>query len=273
MKASKIFMAVFSGLVGALIFFILSMAAFSLAKIIFVLSHRQMIISLYTVGAVCLAFVLVGFIYGAESYIKKNSLKDAFRMKWKGFFLNVFFTAIAFILIYFMLRSNYGFVLKSFPSAILIAGLFALFYPFSCVVFSFKKRMRKHKIRNIFLSIILNPLFVLAALWLFIIVTYSSLYVPCGVTIMGVDKNPNTVGINTLSLDIAPGQKIVSIDSQKIVKLDDVRVYLNSIATTKQILLETESNYYYVNTYKDINTGKRHIGLLLRQDYCYRNYP
>jgi len=273
MKASKIFMAIFSGIIGAIIFFILSMIAFSVAKIVFLLSNKQMIISLYTIGAVCLAFVIVGFIYGAESYIKKNSLKDAFRLKWRGFFLNVLLTALAFILMHFVLKQNYGLVMRFIPSVGLITGLFILFYPFSCVVFSFKKRMKKHKIRNIFFSILLNPVFILAALWLFIIAAYGALYVPCSVTIMGVDKNPGTIPINTLSLDISPGQKIVSIDGHKIVKLDDVRSYLNSIGTTKQVLLETEKNYYYVNTYRDQGTGKRYLGLLLRQDYCYRTYP
>jgi hypothetical protein len=151
---------------------------------------------------------------------------------------------------------------------------FVLFYAFSALISNIhhhvtdKKRRHKLKKSTIALAIIFNPIFVLIYLWLFSMVVYNSVYVPCGVSVVGVDKNVYTG--NTRNLDISPDDRIIAIDGHRIISLQDVRAYMNSLESTKEVQVETVNNTYLVKTYSV--DGKRYMGLLLKEEACPREY-
>jgi membrane-associated protease RseP (regulator of RpoE activity) len=173
---------------------------------------------------------------------------------------------------YLILKFRFLFLISYRSLIMLFVVLFILFYIFSCVFAHFvtakKRALKQHKTRNAVLFILFNPFFVMAYLWLFGTIVYSGFYLPCAVTIVGIEKSNLTA--DTMSLGIQPGEKIVSIDGTQIKTLQDVKNYLNNLTSTKEVLLETEKNVYYVHTYK--NGDSRYMGLILGQDYCVRNY-
>ena len=157
--------------------------------------------------------------------------------------------------------------IRSFVGMAIVLAL--LMYPFCALTSTYFtiKRFKKHSKRN-FLTILFNPIFVMIYFWLFIIVAYNSVYVPCGVSIMGVDNNRFTV--NTQSLDISFGEKLLKIDDAEVKSLNDVRNYINGLEMTKEVVVETEKGIYYIKTY---NQGSnKFMGLLLSQAYCERQY-
>lgn len=265
-KMKEFLKTIFSGLIGAGIFFMFSIIAFGTTKIIFLILKRDLIITRYNILAGILLFVLFGFAYGMSSYIKKNSYRKTMTPGWKNITIDVIIALVFTIITYIILKQRYYILLKT-RSVLLIFALFlVLFYAFSALLVQIAKppRTHTHKKRNIFLTILVNPIFVIIFLGLFITVIYNSLYVPCGVTVVGTDKNVNTA--NTQELDIKTGEKILTIDDVKITSLQDVKRYISSLKTTKEIVLETENNIYYVRTYRSENN--RFMGLLLKQEYC-----
>jgi len=165
---------------------------------------------------------------------------------------------------------------KIIPSSTIYIFFFAsfiLFYAFSALISNIhhhvaKKQHKKIKKSTIFLAIVFNPIFVLIYLWLFSMVVYNSIYVPCGVSVIGVDKNIYTG--NTRNLGITPDDRIIAIDGIRIISLQDVREYLGSLQSTKEVTVDTVNKTYLVKTYKV--DGNRYMGLLLKEQVCERSY-
>ena len=99
-------------------------------------------------------------------------------------------------------------------------------------------------------------------------VVYNSVYVPCGVSVIGIDKNVYTS--NTRNLGISANERIIAIDNVKITSLQDVREYIASLESTKEVSVETTKNIYLVKTYQV--DDKRYMGLLLKEQVCNREY-
>jgi heme/copper-type cytochrome/quinol oxidase subunit 2 len=257
---------ILSGLIGAGIFFMFNIIAFGIAKIVFIIQKRDLIITRYNIVATILLFVLFGFAYGMSSYIKKNSYRKTMTPGWKNITIDIVISLMFTIITYIILKQKYYILLNAKSSLLVFALFLVLFYAFSALLTQIAKppRTHKHKKRNIVWAILINPIFIMIFLGLFITVIYNSLYVPCGVTVVGVDKNINTA--NTQELDIKTGEKILKLDDTKINSLQDVKRYIASLKTTKEIVLETENNIYYIKTYQSENN--RYMGLLLKQEYC-----
>jgi PDZ domain-containing secreted protein len=88
--------------------------------------------------------------------------------------------------------------------------------------------------------------------------------VPCGVSVIGIDKNAYTG--NTRNLGISPDDRIIAIDGVNVVSLQEVRDYMNSLDVTKEVTVETVNKTYLVKTYQI--DGKRYMGLLLKEEVC-----
>jgi len=274
-KILNFFKAVLSGCLGAVLFFILSILVFSIVKIIFLLQNRNLFLSQYNIGAIIVAFLLVGFIFGALSYAKKNTYYKIFRLIPERFWLNGVIALVFSFIAYFLVKANYGIVLRFWPFVLLFIAFLILFYGFSAVTMHIYKAYpftrtarRKTTFRDWILFVFLNPVFICIYLLIFGSVVYGSLFIPCGVSIVGVDRNINTA--NTVSLDIQQGEKLLSIDGISMNSLHDVRDYMNSLKTTKEVMVETPDRIYYVKTYAD--NGQRYMGLILKEDICRRIY-
>ena len=265
-KIKNFLKTILSGLIGAGIFFMLSIIAFAIAKIVFLVLRRDLIISRYNIIAGILLFVIFGFAYGMSSYIKKNSYMKTMTPGWKNITIDVIISLVFTIITYIILKHRYYIMLRAKSAIVVFAFFLIVFYTFSALLVQISKppRTHKHKKRNIVLAILFNPIFIMIFLGLFIAIIYNSLYVPCGVTIVGTDKNQNT--INTQRLEIKEGERIINIDSITITSLQDVRRYISSLKTTKEVILETENNIYYIRTYTEDHN--RYMGLLLKQEYC-----
>ena len=232
--------------------------------------HKDLLMSKYNIGIAILLFIIAGFVYGISCYSRKNSYSKIFALQWTNFLVNIIVSAIFTFLSYIIIKENFGMTLSQKGLAALFVIMFVLCYAFSSLVsIYFKKRIPKdHKKRNVVFLIISNPIFVLFYLWLFLVITYNAIYVPCGVGIVGIDRNSHTA--NTALLGIQDGERIVSIDGIKINSLQDVRSYLDSLSVTKEVILETNRNIYYVDTYTD--GYNRYMGLVLTESYCKRTY-
>jgi hypothetical protein len=270
-KLKNFFNNIFHGLKGSAIFFMLGVMFFALWKLIYMVLSKDLLLSKYTVSAVMAAFIIVGFIYGIIAYRKKNSHYKMYTMTGKNFAINLVLTLIFTGYFWYVLRNR---IIPSSTIYLFFVATFILFYAFSALVSNIhhhvtdKKRRKKLKKSTIFLAIIFNPIFVLIYLWLFSMVVYNSVYVPCGVSVIGVDKNVYTG--NTRNLGITPDERIIAIDNVKIISLQDVRDYMNSLESTKEVTVDTVNETYLVKTYSV--DGKRYMGLLLKEEACARVY-
>jgi PDZ domain-containing secreted protein len=86
--------------------------------------------------------------------------------------------------------------------------------------------------------------------------------------VIGVDKNIYTG--NTRHLGINSDDRVIAIDGVAITSLQDVKDYMNSLESTKEVNVETLNTTYFVKTYQV--DGKRYMGLLLKEQICPREY-
>jgi hypothetical protein len=270
-KLKKFFSNIFHGLKGSAIFFMLGVMFFALWKLVYMAFSKDLLLSKYTVSGIMAAFIVAGFIYGIIAYRKKNHHYKVYTMTGKNFMINLVLTLIFTGYFWYVLRNR---IIPSTTIYLFFVATFILFYAFSALISNIhhhitdKKRRKKLKKSTIFLAIIFNPIFVLIYLWLFSMVVYNSVYVPCGVSVIGVDKNIYTG--NTRNLGITADERIIAIDNNKIVSLQDVREYMNSLESTKEVSVETVNKTYLIKTYSV--DGKRFMGLLLKEEACARAY-
>ncbi len=272
-KLLQFFKTIVSGIIGAVLLLILGLLLFAIVKVIYLVQQNNLLLSPYTIGIILFIFVIIGFVWGVTSFLKKNSLYKIFRWTSARFWIAAMLALLFTIIAYFIAKGTYAITLGFWQFVIMLIILYFLCYGFSAVAvhiytaypFTHMAR-RKTTFKDWLFLVLFNPIFILLYLWLFSIVAYNSMYVPCGVSIVGVDRNVNT--INTASLDIVAGQKLISIDNVPIHSLQDVRDYMNSLTTTKEVIVETPSTFYYVKTYEE--GSRRYMGLVLTEDICKR---
>jgi hypothetical protein len=270
-KLKKFLGNIFHGLKGSAIFFMLGVMFFAFLKIIYMIFSKDLLLSKYTLAGVMAAFIIIGFIYGTIAYRKKNHHYKVYTMTSKNFVINLVLTIIFTGYFWYVLRNK---IIPSGTIYLFFAVAFILFYAFSALISNIhhhvtnKRRRSKLKKSTIFLAIIFNPIFVLIYLWLFSMVVYNTTFIPCGVSVLGVDKNVYTG--NTRNLGMTPNDRIIAIDGNKIISLQDVREYMNSLESTKEVTVETVNKTYLVKTYSV--DGRRFMGLLLKEEVCARVY-
>jgi cytochrome bd-type quinol oxidase subunit 2 len=269
-KVKKFFTTIFHGLKGSAIFFMLSIMFFALWKIIYIMLNRDLLLSKYLIGVVMAAFIILGFIYGVLAYRRKTYHHKMYSVTKKNFIINLLLTILFTGYFWYVLRNK---IVPSNTLYVFAIVTFILFYAFSALISNIhhhisKRQHKKIKKSTIFFAIIFNPIFVLIYLWLFSMVVYNSAYVPCGVSVIGVDNNVYTS--NTRNLGITPDERIIAIDGAQIRSLQDVRDYMNSLDVTKEVNVETTNHTYLVRTYQV--DGKRYMGLLLKEEVCAREY-
>lgn len=266
----KFFIRLFHGIKGSAIFFMFGVMLFALVKLGYIIASKNLLLSKYILAAVMFGLIIIGFIYGMIAYNKKNHHYKVYSMNKKNFIINLSLTILFTAYFWYVLRNK---VVPSNTLYIFFFGAFILFYAFSALISNIhhhisKKQHKKIKKSTIAFAIIFNPIFVLIYLWLFSMVVYNSIYVPCGVSVIGIDKNVYTS--NTRNLGITANERIIAIDSHQITSLQDVREYMNSLESTKEVAVETTDKTYFVKTYQ--MDGKRYMGLLLKEQVCYREY-
>ena len=269
-KIKKFFNNIFHGIKGSAIFFMLSVMLFAVIKILYIIFSRDLLLSKYTVAGVMGLFIIVGFIYGVVAYKRKNYHYKLYTMTRKNFLINLVLTIIFTAYFWYVLRNR---IAPSNTIYMFFAIAFILFYAFSALISNIHHHISKrqhHRIKKstIVFAIIFNPIFVLIYLWLFSMVLYNSIYIPCGVSVAGIDKNAYTA--STKNLGISPDERIIAIDGVDVVSLQDVRDYMGSLTVTKEVSLETVNKTYLVKTYQ--MDGQRYLGLLLREEVCPRQY-
>ena len=266
-RMKKVLKSIYSGFVGAVQFFVIAIMVFAIVKILYLLMKKDFILSQYSLSIVVLLFLLLGFAYGVRSFHKSNKYYKMFHSKWSVFWLDVLISFVFTLAIYIILTEGLNYSISGLMFIGTFIILFVLNYGFSALVISIHNHKKAHfrKSRGL-LAFLMNPVFVLLYFWLFSLTVYNAVYVPCGVSIAGVDNNPFTR--NTMNLDIKPGEKIVSIDNVKLNSLNEVRSFIDSLESTKEVAVETENNLYYIKTYMQGNN--RYMGLILKQDYCAR---
>jgi len=269
-KFKKFFGSIFHGLKGSAIFFMIGVMLFALWKIIYIVMSKDLLLSKYVIAGVMAAFIVIGFIYGMIAYRKKNHHYKVYTMTGKNLAINLILTLIFTGYFWYVLRNK---IIPSGTIYIFFFIAFILFYAFSALISSIhhhiaKRQHKRIKKSTIFLAIIFNPIFVLIYLWLFSMVVYNSIYVPCGVSVIGVDKNAYTG--NTRNLGISADDRIIAIDGMRIISLQDVREYMASLDSTKEVTVDTVNNTYLVKTYQI--DGSRYMGLLLKEQVCLREY-
>ena len=269
-KLKKFFNSILHGLKGTAIFFMLGVIFFALMKIVYMILSRDLLLSKYTIAGAIVAFMIFGFIYGVIAYRRKNHHYKIYTMSRKNFLINLVLTVIFTGYFWFVLRNK---LIPSNTIYIFFVGSFILFYAFSALISNIHhhiKRKQHHKIKKstIFFAVIFNPIFVLIYLWLFSMVVYNSVYIPCGVSVIGIDKNIYTG--NTRNLGMSTDDRIIAIDGHSVFSLQDVRDYMNSLESTKEVSVDTVNKTYFIKTYQ--MDGKRYMGLLLREEVCNRQY-
>ncbi len=269
-QVKRFFSTIFHGLKGSAIFFMLGIMFFALVKLTYMILQRDLLMSKYTIVSILAAFVIIGFIYGTVAYKKKNHHYKMYSMTAKNFVIDLILTIIFTAYFWYVLRNK---IIPSNTVYVFFIIAFVLFYAFAALISSIhhhisKRQHRKIKKSTIFFAIIFNPIFVLIYFWLFSLVVYNSIYVPCGVSVLGVDKNAYTG--NTRNLGISPDERIIAIDGVGITSLQDVRNYIGSLDVTKEVNVETTNHTYLVKTYQVDN--QRYMGLLLKEDVCQRQY-
>ncbi|MGV8141249.1 MAG: hypothetical protein ACP5NW_02280 [Candidatus Woesearchaeota archaeon] len=266
----KFFNNIFHGLKGSAIFFMIGVMIFAIWKIVYIIASRDLLLSKYFIAGVMAAFIIAGFIYGVIAYRKKNHHYKMYTMTGKNFLVNLILTLIFTGYFWYVLRNK---IIPSNTIYLFFGVSFILFYAFSALISNIhhhiaKKQHKKIKKSTIFFAIIFNPIFVLIYLWLFSMVVYNAIYVPCGVSVIGIDKNVYTG--NTRNLGITPDERIIAIDGNEVTSLQDVRLYMNNLEVTKEVTVDTVDKTYLIKTYQV--DGKRYMGLLLKEEVCSRKY-
>jgi len=265
----KFFKKLAAGIIGADVFLVIGILVFALIKLAYILLRKDLLISKYNIGVVIAIFLVLGFFYGLRSLKKRNINSKMFKLNWVNFWMTIMTSLVFSLGAYIILREGFNndIGIRSFIGMALM--LILLMYPFCALTSTYfiGKRFKKNSKRTI-LMILFNPVFIMIYFWLFTIVVYNSIYVPCGVAIVGVDNNKYTA--NTKSLGFSFAETLLKIDDKEMNSLNDVRAYINSLETTKEVVVETDKSIYYIKTY---NIGSnRFMGLLLSQAYCERQY-
>lgn len=265
----RFFKRLAAGLIGADVFLVIGVMVFAIIKLIYILLKKDLLVSKYNVGVIIVLFLILGFLYGIRSYHKRNINSKMFKLNWVNFWMTIMVALVFSLGTYIILREGFSndIGIRSFIGMAIV--LTFLMYPFCALVSTYFmiKRFKKNVKRGV-LTLIFNPIFVMIYFWLFIIVVYNSLYIPCGVSIVGVDNNKYTA--NTQNLGISFDERLLKIDDKEITSLNDVRGYINNLETTKEVVVETDKSIYYIKTYNEGNN--RYMGLLLAQAYCERKY-
>jgi len=266
----KFFGTLFHGLKGSAIFFMIAVMLFALVKVFYIIISRDLLLSKYLITGTVAAFIVIGFIYGMIAYGKKNHHYKIYSMNKKNFVINLALTIIFTGYFWYVLKNK---VVPSNTLYLFFFALFVLFYAFSALISNIhhhvsKNQHKKIKKSTIVFAIVFNPIFVLLYLWLFSMVVHNSVYVPCGVSVIGIDKNIYTG--NTRHLGISPDDRIIAIDNVPVTSLQDVKDYMNSLDSTKEVVVDTVNATYLIKTYQIDN--KRYMGLLLKEQVCLRQY-
>ncbi len=263
-----------AGAIGTAIFFLLAIFSFALVKIIYFIFGNDLLISKYNITLVFAIFMIFGFIYGINCFVRRNHFYNIFKVSWTDLMIDGVLSLLFSFVIFLLFKHSFKLQFTYKGYILLFALLFVLFYVFSAVFLKLyecikKPKKTKYKKSMWFYAVAFNPLFVLAYLFLFGLVVYNAFFIPCNVTVAGVDTNIYTA--NTAGLEIKSGEIILSIDGTEINSLQDVRAYIDSLDVTKEVLVETNKKMYYIKTYKD-EDGERHIGLTLTQQICKKDY-
>ncbi|MGV8151021.1 MAG: hypothetical protein ACP5NV_04800 [Candidatus Woesearchaeota archaeon] len=265
----RFFKKIIAGIIGADVSLLVGILVFALLKIIFLIARKDLLISKYNIAAVLFVFLFIGFVYGIRSYHKRTVNSKLFKLSWINFWTTIMLGVVFSLASYIIVREGFNSDIGAKTLVLMIIILTCLMYPFAALMSTYFTLKRfKHHTKRTFLTILFNPIIVVICFWLFLIVVYNSMYVPCGVSISGIDRNEYTA--NTEELQITPGERILSIDSKEIQSLNDVKNYVNSLDSTKEVVVETDSNIYYVKTYMQSNN--RYMGFRLMQAYCERKY-
>jgi hypothetical protein len=265
----RFFKKLAAGIIGADVFLVIGILVFALIKLIYILIKKDLLISKYNIALAIAIFLALGFFYGIRTFHKRTINSKLFKLNWINFWMTIMLALVFSLGTYIILREGFNndIGIRSFIGIVLM--LILLMYPF-CALLStyFIVKRFKHKAKRNVLMIMFNPIFITIYFWLFVIVVYNSIYVPCGVSIVGVDGNKYTM--NTKSLGFSYGEKLLRIDGVEITSLNDVRNYINGLDATKEVVVETDKSEYYIKTYTV--GSNRFMGLLLAQAYCERQY-
>ena len=255
------------GLVGSAVFLLVAVMLLAILKVICLVIQQDLLVSKYNIAAVIALFAIAGFIYGVKK--RKTFFSKFFGLSWASFWMAVLVSLVVSLAAYIILKDGFRTMIEPRIFIALLLLTAVLIYPFCALIASyFTIRKTKQEKKRTFWTVAFNPVFAIISLWLFAIVAYNAVYTPCGVVINGIDKNENTA--STMNLGIRQGERIVSIDSNPVMSLNDVKRYVDSLDSTKEILVETEDNIYYIKTYSKGNS--RYMGLILSQAYCQREY-
>lgn len=274
-KISYFFKSLFSGIIGSAIFFLLAIMTFAITKLFFIIINRDLIISKYNMSAVFAIFLIFGFIYGINCFVKKNYFKHFFKPTWITLLIDAVLSGVIGFCIYIFLKNYIKLAIGIKEFFIIFVFFFVLNYVFSTSLVRVFEIITKAKKKTKFkktawtLAILFNPIFILGYLILFSLVIYNSIYVPCNVVILGVENNQYTAELQ--DLDIKQGEILISLDGNKINSLQNVKDYINSLDVTKEIQMETNKKIYFIQTYKT-SDGERHLGLTLAQNICKKDY-
>ncbi|GIU69317.1 MAG: hypothetical protein KatS3mg002_0553 [Candidatus Woesearchaeota archaeon] len=265
----RFFKRIAAGIIGADIFLIFAIMLFAFIRVLFLIIQKDVSISKYNLAVILFAFLILGFLYGIKSYDKRTVNSKLFKINKVNFWITILVALVFSLAINIILKEGLRIVLEINNLVLLILIMILLMYPFCAILSSyFILKKFKNKTKRIAMLLILNPLFIIIYFWLFMSVVYSSIYVPCGVSIIGVDNNRYT--ISTKNLELPLNEKIIKIDDKEIKSLNDVRSYLNNLESTKEIMIETDTRIFYLKTYSIGN--RKYMGLLLKQEYCEKKY-
>lgn len=266
-KLAKFSKYIFSGIIGASIFFVFALMLLAATKLIFLMVDEPVQITMGSFAGIIGLFALSGFVYGCMSYAEKNKHYQLFSITPRIILVDFIFATLSTWVAYVALKGTVPFITDG-QIVLVSTGFLLLCYGFSALsthVYVMHKRNKKIEQKNLLAWFVLNPLFIVIYLWFFGLLVYDVMYVPCGATVTGYEEN--ALAANTRNFDLI-GQTIVSVDYRVIKQLKDLDGYLNSLASNKEILVETNTNTYYIDTYT--NGDRKHLGLTYTQAYCDR---
>ncbi len=263
-KTLTIVKGIVAGLIGTILMLILGTTIFALLQGISTLTNWELTMSGYNIIVTLVVFGILGFVYGIISFRKKNYHYKIYRPTVKNIVLTLIVSGILTWII------TIAPIITNASWKEIWAMLFLGTYIFCSIIvylFSLKKKdLRRVRKSTYIIGLIFNPVFIIIFITLFNQLVFTTLYTPCGVVILGTDKNVHT---DTWNVEVLPGEHIVSIDGRAMNSLRDVRTYISDLPTTKEIQLETETNIYYLKTY--MQDDERYMGLVLKQDFCVKN--
>jgi len=220
-------------------------------------------------GLINFSLLICGIYVGIRACRRKNLFYRIFYPHKISCLISLLLSVIVVSFVHLTFKSSDAFVVNttfqvlhpSFMPFLAVISYFAIFYPFSALLYFIYNRSHRVPLQNKFiplliLLILINPVFAVVFTSLNSATVYLITHRPCGAIYYGFTNDSAAKDAGML-----PGETIVRIDNITVKTAKDLITYLNEIRYEKNVTIETDRSIYNLKLRFNTSSGKYQLGI------------